>query len=208
MFRKLYIWWQSGFTAATGVLYLFLGNQSSDMSNSTSLYWIYWKNRSILYFQPKVIFGNLSQRFHRKQLGMILHDSSYTSSHSSPPSVWITSPGTAVILSVMKTIGYRFHTSKSVATHFLLLILWLSKLSDTYLLRRMQKAPPAAAATMTTTHATTIPAMQPAEHLIVCLFVGAKQNKTKKQWISFRLKIMQFHMNTDIIRDFNVPHIC
>lgn len=131
---------------------------------------------------------------------MILHDSSYSLSHSSPSFVWVTSPGTAVILSLIRSACYTFHTSKSVATHLLLLILWLPKLSDTYLLRRMQKAPPAAAATTTTTHATTIPAMQPAEQLGL-LFGGTKQK-------SFRLKIMQFDMNADIIGDFNVPHIC
>lgn len=59
---------------------------------------------------------------------------------------------------------------------------------------------------MTTTHATTIPAMQPAEQLGL-LFGGAKQKK-KKQWITFRLKIMQFDMNADITGDFIVPPIC
>lgn len=129
---------------------------------------------------------------------MILHGCSYTLSHSSPSSIW--TPDSAVILSIIKSTGYTFHTSKSVATHLLVLILRLSELSDTYLLLRMQKAPAAAAATMTTTHATTIPAMQPAEQLEL-LFGSAKKKKK-------RLKIMQFDMNADIIGDVIVPQIC
>lgn len=42
----------------------------------------------------------------------------------------------------------------------------------------MQKAPPAAAATMRTIHANTIPAMQPAEQLRL-LFGGAKQTNNE-----------------------------